>query len=193
MKRDTNDYFNFRSTNGGHYLLTRLPVWATAGIMIGILMTVLVGRSLTEGLMYNIAYSSMVGDAALMIAVLIGATILQRYTKQFVYTWPRRRINHIEIMVYCISFGVITNALTLKSRSGQVMDTYHDLIIAPILLYLAIILIPTIFRSGNRVEKLVVSGLVLVWLALVGVDIKQDRMNQRQWLHNHISVIEQMK
>ena len=66
MKRDTNDYFNFRSTNGGHYLLTRLPVWATAGIMIGILMTVLVGRSLTEGLMYNIAYSSMVGDAALM-------------------------------------------------------------------------------------------------------------------------------
>lgn len=179
---------------GSHAVIAKLPVWATAAIMSTILITVLVGRDIFEGLMYNVSYSSMVGDVALLICVLIGATILQRNPlpcTKFVFLLSGDF--HFWILVVSGVLGAIISNITLSSRSGQTMDIFHDVVIFPLFLYLAITLVPVIYYDGSRVEKRAVVCLILVWLVLVAIDTKYDRMNQRRWLHNHISVIEQMK
>jgi len=170
---------------GSHYWLTVLPIWATAAILFTFtLAAILIGRDILEGLPYNVAYSAVVGDAGLVISVLIAAGILQR-RGLWLSVWPQTGIGHALIMFGSVMLGIIICVLTLGSRSGQVMDIYHDVIIAPLILYLAITLVPVIYYNGTRVEKMAVIGFVVLWLALVGFDVKYKRMDQRTWLQNH--------
>ena len=178
---------------GSIYVLTVLPIWATVAIFATILMMVLVGRDITEGLMYNVAYSSMFGDVALMDVVLIAASILQRNSRIFIPRWLQSKMTHVFILLMSIILGITVCILTLSSRSGQVMDIYHDIVIVPLFLYLAITLLPVVVLNWTYKEMVATIVLVSFWLALVGFDIKYDRMNQRQWLVRHIDAIEQMK
>lgn len=169
---------------GSIRILSILPIWATAAIVTGILMAVPVGRGIFEGLPYNVSYASLVGDMGLMISVLIAATIIQRggiYIPRFLQSGTI----HFLILLATFALGVIICVLTLSSRQGQVMDIYHDVILSPLFLYLAITLVPIVYRNGTRVEKRAVFGFFLLLLLLAGFDIKFDRMNQRQWLQNH--------
>ena len=154
-----------------------------------------VGRDIFEGLPYNVAYSSAVGDMGLAVIVLVAAVILQRNARCIFQhagfsfmpatVWPHRRKPHFLIFISSILLGVIVSFLTIHSRSGQVMDVYHDIVIAPLFLYLAVTLLPVIFMNGTKIEKRATICLILLWAGLVGFDIKYQRMNQRQWLQNH--------
>jgi len=64
---------------GSHYLLSVLPIWATALLLYAVTMGVLfVLRDRYEGLYYNTSYSAVLGDGALICIVLMAAGILQR-------------------------------------------------------------------------------------------------------------------
>jgi hypothetical protein len=170
---------------GSYYVLTALPVWATAAIMFAItLAAILVGRDILEGLPYNVAYSAALGDAGLVIGVLIAATILQRGGAN-IPNWLQSGTTHILILLASFALGLLVCVLTLSSRSGQVMDIYHDVVVAPIILYLAVTLVPVIYLSGTKMEKTAVLCFVLLWAGLVSFDIKHDRINQRTWIANH--------
>ena len=170
---------------GSHYVLATLPIWAKTAIFGLILTTIFVGRDITEGLPYNVAYSSLVGDVGLMIVVLITATILQRKRGGYIPRWLQNKTVHGVIVFTGVCLGATVCMLTLGSRSGQVMDIYHDTVIVPLFIYLAITLVPIICCNGTKTEKRAAFCFVLLWLMLVGFDVKYDRMDQRSWLQNH--------
>lgn len=170
---------------GSIYVLYVLPVWATAAILYATLaLTILVGRNVFEGIPYQVSYSAMIGDIGLITCVLIAATILQRggaYIPQLLQSGTCQ----IATLLLCVALGLIACMLTLGSRSGQVMDIYHDVVVAPLFLYLAITLAPAIYTNGTKVEITAVICFVLLWLALVGFDIKYGRLHQYLWLKSH--------
>jgi len=170
---------------GSHYILSVLPIWATAAILFTItLAAILVGRDYFEGLPYNVAYSAVIGDAGLVIGVLIAATILQR-GEPYVPEWLQSGTVHGVILLASVVLSVTICVLTLGSRSGQVMDIYHDVVIAPLILYFAITLVPVIYYNGTKAEKTALLCFIVLWAALVAFDIKYERMDQRTWLSLH--------
>jgi hypothetical protein len=140
-----------------------------------------IGRDRIEGLGYQVAYSAKIGDAALFGVVFITATILQRGG----FTLPGWLMDgsvHASIGLVSFIIGVSVCNITLASRWGHVMDVYHDVVIAPMILYFAATLLPVIYLGGTTAEKISTVCLVLLWIALVAFDVKTDRMNQRRWL-----------
>lgn len=177
---------------GSYYVLAKLPVWAIAGILFAVTqLPIIVGRDFLEGIPYQVAYSAVIGDVCLALCVLVAAAIIQDECTH-IPMWLQGK-THIMILVTSVLVGSTVCFFTLDSRSGQGMDIYHDVVIAPLFLYLAVTLLPVIYYSGTRSEKRWVVGFIAFWLVLVGFDVKYDRMNQRRWLHNNIDFIEQMK
>jgi len=167
--------------SGSHYVLSGLPIWTSALILYGITMGVIyVARDFFEGLPYQVAYSAQIGDAALIGAVLIAATILQRGAP--LPLWLGSSYFHILTAIVSLSFGI---TWWLLDRPSQWGDIYHHLFLAPLIFYLGLTLFPVILINGTKVEKLSVFCFVMLWVALVAFDIKHERMNQRRWLENH--------
>ncbi|KKU81259.1 MAG: hypothetical protein UY07_C0022G0024 [Parcubacteria group bacterium GW2011_GWA1_47_8] len=170
---------------GDYYVLANLPIWATAMFLFfGTLGVIHVGRDYFEGLPYQVSYSAQFGDAMLFGAVLIAVGILHR-GGSVVPEWLQSNNAHVAILVTCFAFGVIVSILTIKGRSGKAMDVYHDVIIAPLILYLAITLLPLIWLNGTKTEMVSTTWFIIIWGLLVIFDIKANRMNQRRWLENH--------
>lgn len=169
---------------GSYYVLTKLPIWATAMILYFATLGIIhIGRDYFEGLPYQVAYSAQFGDAALFGVVLLAAGILQQHTGSIIIPqWLESSTVHMATLAASLALGVLVSVLTLKTRSGQAMDVYHDVVIAPIIVYLAITLLPVIYFNGTRIEKVTTVCFILFWLALVVFDIKAERMNQREWL-----------
>lgn len=89
---------------------------------------------------------------------------------------------HILAAIAGAGFGIAWWWLDRPSHFG---DIYHHLLVAPLILYLAITLLPVIITKGTAIEKSAVMCLVLLWAALIAFDIKYNRVNQREWLENH--------
>lgn len=167
---------------GGLYILAHTPLWVIALVLMVLLHVIpFVGRDYLEGLPYQVSYSAHVGEGGLFIVVLIAATILQRQGTM-IPVWLASIPLHIILAVAVIALGALASIATLKSRSGKLVDVYHDLVIAPLFLYLAVTLLPIIYANGTSVEFLTTVCLVVVWVVLVMFDITFHRMNQRAWL-----------
>ena len=170
---------------GSYYLLGVLPIWATALVLyFGTLGVIHVGRDYFEGLPYQVAYSAQFGDAALFGSVLIAATILQR-SGISVPAWLQSAGIHWLIGGGSFLLGAFISVATAESRSGQLMDIYHDVVVGPLILYFAITLLPVIFLNGTKIEIAATIGLALFWACLVVFDIDYKRMDQRTWLKNN--------
>ncbi|MEK7109526.1 MAG: hypothetical protein AAB919_03825 [Patescibacteria group bacterium] len=141
-------------------------------------------RDKLEGLGYQVSYSAKYGDALLIIAVLIAATMLQR-DGVHVPGWLQNGWTQIVILVVCIGIGAVVSWATFGERSGQAADMYHDLVIGPVILFFAIMLVPIIWQNARWHEAFAVIVAAVVWMALVYVDAKYERLNQRQWLVSH--------
>lgn len=151
------------------------------------------GRDIFEGLGYQVAYSAKFGDAMLFGVVFIAATIIKReepYLRSWFFwtPWLMKGWFHLLVLLGSVALGITVSVLTLASRSGQMMDVYHDVVIAPMILYFAIALLPLIYYAGTKTEKRWTICFILIWLALVVFDIKYDRMNQRQWIERNLGV-----
>ncbi len=113
-------------------------------------------------------------------AVLVAATILQR--GEALPGWLSSGYFHVFAALISVCFGVTWWSIDRPTHWG---DIYHHLFVAPLILYLAITLLPIILTNGTKVEKLCVLCFALLWAALVVFDVTHERMSQRQWLQRH--------
>lgn len=169
---------------GIHAFLVWCPLWALALILyLATDCVIHILRDWKEGLGYQVSYSAKIGDAGLIGCVLIAATILKR-GNLVLPDWLMNANFHyafmLGVLLLCIALEI-----TLKSRSCQLADIYHDLVIAPAFLYFAVTLLPVIYLGGRFSEKFATFCLVCVWAALVIYDIYDKRMDQRRWLQRH--------
>ncbi|NCF75363.1 MAG: hypothetical protein GWO87_02670 [Xanthomonadaceae bacterium] len=168
---------------GIYAFLDRCPWW-------GMVITVYVAtdfvihilREQQEGLGYQVAYSAKIGDAFLLCDLFIATAIIKR-NNFLLPNWLMISWVHYVIILASFLTGVIIDRLTLKIRSGKLADIYHDVIIAPMLLYFAITLTPVVFIGGTKIEKNFAICFVFLWFVLVVYDILTDRMNQRRFLN----------
>jgi len=173
---------------GSHWVLNALPIWATALIMYVLVQGVLfVLRDKCEGLYYNTSYSAVLGDGALVVVLLMAAAILQRGSAM--PEWLQNRNYHIGALLSGLMLGVVW---LIRDYPEQWGDRYHHLVIAPLLCYFGITLVPVIFKNGTKVEIVATICLVAVWAVLCVYDAKTDRLNQRNYhgLGNHLNSIE---
>jgi hypothetical protein len=68
------------------------------------------------------------------------------------------------------------------------MDVYHDVVVVPIFLSLAVFLLPVIFMNGKVINIIFSFCLILLWLLLLMFDLDSGRINQREWLREHYGV-----
>jgi len=163
---------------GSYYLLSALPIWATALIMYMLTQGVLfVLRDWCEGLYYNTSYSAVLGDGALVCIVLMAAEILQRGAP-----WPawvrgglfQNGLFHFVALFASLSLGVVWLILDQPKQWG---DRYHHAVVAPLLCYLGVTLLPVIFLNGKGWEIAATIFLILIWIGLVIYDVR----TQRSW------------
>jgi hypothetical protein len=152
---------------------------------------IVLGRDVKEGQPYDVARSSYLGEYGLALFTVIAVTILQRGGIH-IPPWLGWMENYtIQVWMMCIISVLcdIVCVFTIGSRSGHLMDVYHDVVVCPILLYLSITLVPIVWCNGTTVEKVTVSSLFLLWIVSVIFDHVHDRINQRRWLQKKFGVI----
>ena len=155
---------------GSYWVLALLPIWATALILYFLVVGVLfILRDRCEGLYYNTSYSSVLGDGALLGVVLIGADILQCFERvpDFTDGWF-----HILVGVFSIAFGCLWLD---RDKPKQWGDRYHHMVIAPMLAYLLITIVPVIFLNGTGIEVIATICLLLFWVDWVLFDYIHHR------------------
>src|ERR1035437_7556825 len=142
-----------------HRVLLAYPRWVVGVVlyasMIGVLYPI---RRVFEGVAYNIAFSSKYGDPALIVAVLIGATILKR--GELLSHWMRDRDQDFS----GIAIGSLVSFVWWYIASpAQWGDIYHLNVVVPTFIYLGWTLVPVIYKNGTRNEKRLAFLCVLVW------------------------------
>ena len=161
-----------------YWLLNTLPIWATALILYMVTMGMIFFlRDRYEGLFYNTSYSAMLGDGALIVAVLMATEMLKRGAS--LPYWAQAGGYQFVVGVIGLALGLVWYTLDAPEQWG---DCYHHIVIAPMLCYLGITLLPVVAVNGNIWEYCATIFLIATWLALVIFDASQDRLNQRRWI-----------
>ena len=171
---------------GSHRILRAARPSETAAIVfLMTLAAMFAGRHYFEGIPYQVSYSAMIGDTAGLIFVILRAQEVLKRDDVVIYEVLQEPKVHLCILITCFLLGVFASLVSISSRSGQVMDVYHDVFIAPIFLYLAITLVPVILKNGTRKEMFEAGFYVSIWLVLVIFDWSTGMINQRAWLAAH--------
>jgi len=176
---------------GIYRYLTSHPVWETSAILLSILAVIPLGRSVLDGFLYNLSFTSNLGDqVGLVMATSIVITVMQR---EPVVNVPQKlqkilQNSRAHWVFAFVSFlvGVTVHFLLVMSRTISLMDTYHDLFILPLFFYFGITLIPIMIYNGSKKEKLFFWGFIGLWLMLCLVDINDNLMYQHMWFYSHI-------
>ncbi|MFA5098899.1 MAG: hypothetical protein WC461_01620 [Candidatus Paceibacterota bacterium] len=161
------------------------PMWAVAGalyfLVIGILFII---RDWQEGLPYNISVASQQGDLALIVAILIGVEILKR--QQSLPEWMGTNFQFI-LFAVSVSFGLLYQLVVffLGNKWGTAADAFHNMFIAPLLLFMLVTTVPVTVLYGVWFEKTCVIFCLLVWLLTLLFDIIDGRLQQPEWHADH--------
>jgi hypothetical protein len=167
---------------GIHWILATLPIWATAlAIVVVTLVAINELRDLMEGVPYQVSRSALYGEAGLIITVLIAATILQR-GKVVIPSFVQGGETQLQMLVMFVIVGLAVSRVTMKSRSNQLADIYHDAVVAPLFVFFGVTLLPVVYYGGTAFEKIIVYALINLWFIFFVTDVLGDRMNQRRWL-----------
>jgi hypothetical protein len=168
--------------SGSYALLKALPLGLTAAVLFFLCIGILhIGRERSEGLPYNVAWSSEIGDPFLICYVLTGIAILQR-PGTVLGNWQ------VTFQFWAAILGAISavaaQAMAVRglARGPKLMDAYHNFVIVPLLVFLIISFLPVIWFSGTWMERQMTCGLVFIWAGLVLYDIANYRLDQRSWL-----------
>ena len=142
------------------------------------------GRKVFEGGAYNVSFASNFGDLALCVMFGIGILVLQQQNG-VPPKWLQGTAMQIALL-FTVTIAMVTfTVMEHLSSPKQVMDIYHNAIIVPVFFYLTIMLGSVIWTSGMQTQQIFAAFLVLVWAILFIVDIKEGRLNQREWLRVH--------
>lgn len=175
---------------GIYSLLSKRPIWETSAILLSILAVIPIGKSVLDGFLYNISFTSIVGDPiGLVTALKIVIVVLQRgpvYVPQHMEKFLKNSRMHWLFAFLSFSFGVALHLLMAAFHGVTLMDTYHDLVVLPMFIYLGITLIPVMCFNGKRKEKFFFWGFITLWLSLYLVDVNNNLMFQHMWFYRHI-------
>ncbi len=180
---------NANALVGSYWLLSVLPIGFTAFVLFFLCIGILhLGRDHFEGLAYNLALSSEIGDAALISCLLIGINILQRPGAVSGGEWCTSIPFQVFSAVVSVFAIFIADALTMETLQGRpfhTMDKWHNRVIVPLLVYLILTLLPVILKHGTRTDIVLASVLLALWCEMLVVDITGDRLDQRLWFERH--------
>jgi hypothetical protein len=126
------------------HILATVPIWIQAPIYfllsIGIIWML---RDAQEGIAYNAARSSQLGDAALLTIVLMAISMLQDGRP----VPPPLNLACMQTMVFVIAVAVGLLWYFWLDPTVRWGDRYHHLVVAPMLVYLGI-------NAGLRRQRL---------------------------------------
>ncbi len=170
---------------GIYWFLWQCPMWAMALILcffvIGILFII---RDWREGLPYNISVASQQGDLALIGVILIGVAILKR--EAVCALWMGEIGFQLILFVVSVGFGIIYQwaVVIWDGRWGTAADAYHNLFVAPLLVFMLGVTVPVILL-GTRSEWNFSIFFLLVWFLTLVYDWFHGRLQQTRWLADH--------
>jgi len=166
-----------------------LPGWFLAVAMIFLGYGVLfLFRDFFEGHYYDVSFASVIGDAGLIGAILIGAEILKSQGTVSA-DWARSVYCHCICALAAIGAGAFLLARVYRQQGwfGEYADRYHNAFIVPTLVYLILTLLPVIYYQGSGFEKWATSFSLILWFILVIIDSRTDarktnRLEQQAYL-----------
>jgi hypothetical protein len=189
---------------GSHAVLSTVPVWASALVLVFVtIIALLPARELLEGMSYNISMASQVGDLGLIGIILIGQTILQSMEAAH-----SQVLGHalycfwgFHVLVFGIAAVVALMLYQMRNRMGklahamdfsfgyyQTVDKYHDIFIVPLFIYLCLTMSPFVYYFGNPIEKIAATVCCAIWFVCLAFDALTGRLHQRRWLHETGSI-----
>ena len=168
----------------GYWLLVELPVWVIATLFMFLSVGILhIGRLKLEGIPYNVALSSEVGDLFLVGVITIAATAIQRNPSGLPELLAGRHELHLAIMAVAYGVGVYLLVTKWTTPSGtEGMDRYHHVFVLPTLAYFVAISFLALLFSGRWYELFIAVVFVGVWAYLFNFDDKHGLLDQRPYL-----------
>lgn len=174
--------------HGCFYILAIMPIWTIIlclFVFSGLIIWVC--REFFEGFVYDVSHASRYGVFGLFLIILIGATILHRHPDMSGWIGSEG-LHDTFFAISAIVFMAMTYAeasMRLKSVKRQIADTYHNIVIIPVLTYLLGTTLLLILFKGTITE--ILSSLLFFSLSgLLSIyDFKKGRLNQRAWIEEH--------
>jgi hypothetical protein len=164
--------------NGIYWLLFSLPLGATTFALYALTLgMIFILRDMKEGLFYNTSYSAMIGDGALLAVVVSAIGILKQGGVPPVWFTAQLQMGAFGMSI------VVGMIWFLRDRPRCPADRYHHLVIAPLLLFLLLTLVPVIIKNGTRWDNALMVCFVAVWVGTLGYDVVTNRLDQRHY-HN---------
>ena len=165
-------------------VLGMMPIGFAAFVLWFLVVGVLhIGREHYEGLAYNVSRASEYGDSALVGCILIGLEVLKRNGA------PDLMNSNMYGWIWCaiaVATAVVWELSVLKQNGWRfvetVMDTYHNLFVVPVLVYLLGTMVPITFRRGTMGEMILTCLMAALLPVLVISDARQGRLQQCKWL-----------
>lgn len=183
---------------GIYRFLHLCPIWLTATLLFFLCISVLhLIRDKCEGLPYNVSWASQYGDHALITAILIGCTVLQR--TQMTESWWNNPIAQMIWMGFSILVGgghqvfYLFRAAKGYRNYDTAADTYHNIVIIFLFLYLLGTILPVTFVYGSPFENFITISCLLILGKLYLYDRKDGRLQQTRWLREKRGIMVPMK
>lgn len=166
---------------GSHQFLSAYPIIVYVLIYFFFYLFLLIGRWISEGRAYDVAYSSKFGDIALAAFVIIAARIIQQpYFHPA--SWMESKTFHFIVAGISIKAAVV---YLLTSKPRYAMDRWHALFVVPVFFYLIATTLPVYYQYASLTQFINGIFCILIWLVLVIYDGKKDRLDQRKWIRKH--------
>ncbi len=148
------------------------PLWVTLALVYVALGVILFLRDSRE----RVQFSVLLGEPILLTVVLVVAyDLLQRGA--YPPEWMESEMAQTCISGVCVTAGLMWWAFTLPEQRAVV---YHRIVVAPLLIYACVMLLPVIFFSDKYPDKMAEAVIaVAFWLVLVILDLKAGRFSQR--------------
>lgn len=171
----------------GYRILRQRELWESLLVIYFIDIGILpLGRAILEGFPYDVSLSSVYGNFCLIVAILIGATVIKRQTEPF--GWINTAKFDLIFVPSALVTGVLSELTVLANsnwKPGQVTDMFHNLVIIPFFAYMLATTLPVIRYKGTKKEQIVALGCLLVWAVLFIIDFLTGRLFQRAWMSLH--------
>lgn len=165
-------------------ILAGTPLWITIALLYLFTdIAIYLMRTILEGLGYQIALSAKIGDFGLLTVAAIAITILQS-GHAYIPHWAQNVDTQVGFFLLFVVIGAVVSVATIGIRSGRLADVYHDVVIAPAILFLMVWLVPVIWYNASLFEFTVALLAGVTWVLLIIFDVKQGRMPQREWMAN---------
>jgi amino acid permease len=143
-------------------------------------LIILVGRFIEDGFAYCTSICALVGDAAIVIAIWISCKILHE-TRAVPGIFNTVQSQWL-IAIGCFFIGVVMQIIVVnqKKKFGKIVDCIHNVIVVPIILFLAVTL-ALVVPHGSPIQTNLISALVAIWVILLWYDARTGRLDQPEW------------